>query len=136
LQFKLKPSVHTNHKRPDAIQVTVSRMVYKSPYPLLDIPESNILSYLFPQGQEPLAEEIWIDSRDPSRRLSPKQALQWVKRLSFGLERLGLRKGDVAMICTPNHIFVPVAYLGIVGAGLIFSGANPAYTVPGESTTT
>ncbi|OIW26049.1 4-coumarate-CoA ligase [Coniochaeta ligniaria NRRL 30616] len=103
-------------------------MVYKSPYPLLDIPETNILTYLFPPGQEPLDEDIWIDSKDPSRRLSPKQALQWVKRLAFGLERLGLQKGDVAMIFTPNHIFVPVAYLGIVGAGLIFSGANPSYT--------
>ncbi|KAB5566945.1 4-coumarate-CoA ligase [Coniochaeta sp. 2T2.1] len=105
-------------------------MVYKSPYPLLDIPETNILTYLFPPGQEVLNEDIWIDSKDPSRRLSPKVALEWVKRLGFGLERLGLKKGDVAMILTPNHIFVPVAYLGIVGAGLVFSGANPSYTVP------
>jgi 4-coumarate--CoA ligase len=35
------------------------------------------------------------------------------------------------MILTPNHIFVPVAYLGIVGSKRIFSGANPAYTVSG-----
>ncbi|TIC90915.1 putative 4-coumarate--CoA ligase 3 [Colletotrichum higginsianum] len=34
------------------------------------------------------------------------------------------------MMCTPNQIFVPVAYLGIVSVGCIFSGANPAYTVP------
>lgn len=32
------------------------------------------------------------------------------------------------MVLTPNHIFVPVAYLGITGAGRIFSGANPVYT--------
>ena len=108
-------------------------MVYKSPYPLLDIPEKNILSYLFPKDKPVLDEAIWIDSRDPSRSLSPNQALQWVKRLAFGLQRLGLQGGDVAMILTPNHIFVPVAYLGIVGAGLVFSGANPAYTVPGRS---
>ena len=108
-------------------------MVYKSPYPDLNIPQTNILSYLFPPNEKPLEEDIWIDSKDPSRRLSPREALQWVKRLSFGLERLGLRRGDVAMIFTPNHIFVPIAYLGIVGAGLIFSGANPAYTVPGKN---
>jgi hypothetical protein len=36
------------------------------------------------------------------------------------------------MIFTPNHIFVPVAYLGIVSAGAAFSGANPAYTVLGK----
>lgn len=34
------------------------------------------------------------------------------------------------MIYTPNHIFVPVAYLGIVGSCRAFSAANPIYTVP------
>ena len=34
------------------------------------------------------------------------------------------------MIYTPNNIFVPVAYLGIVGSGRAFSAANPIYTVP------
>lgn len=43
-----------------------------------------------------------------------------------------MKKGDVVMIYTPNHIFVPVAYLGIVGAGFAFSGANPVYTLPGK----
>lgn len=33
------------------------------------------------------------------------------------------------MLCSPNSIFVPAAFLGIVGAGYVFSGANPAYTV-------
>ena len=32
------------------------------------------------------------------------------------------------MIYTPNHIFVPIAYQGIVGSGRVFSGMNPAYT--------
>jgi 4-coumarate--CoA ligase len=100
----------------------------------LKIPETNILTYLFPSDnkQQPLEEAIWIDSKDVRRKLSPSEALHWIKRLSFGLERLGMEQGDVAMIYTPNHIFVPVAYLGIVGAGFIFSGANPAYTVTGK----
>lgn len=105
-------------------------MTYTSPFPTLDIPQTNILSYLFEQGSVSEAP-LWHDSKDASINLSPKQLLQWVKRLGFGLQRLGLKKGDVVMICTPNQIFVPVAYLGIVGAGCIFSGANPAYTVHG-----
>ncbi|KAI0160644.1 4-coumarate-CoA ligase [Xylariaceae sp. FL1272] len=105
-------------------------MVFKSPYPDLKLSESNILTYLFPQNQEPSDEPIWINAKDSKQNLSPKQLLGWVKRLSFGLEKLGLEKGDVVMILTPNQIFVPVAYLGIVGAGCCFSGANPAYTVP------
>lgn len=107
-------------------------MPFSSPYPSLDIPETNILSYLFPPGEEPYDEPIWFDSKNASNNLSPKQLLHWVRRLALGLERLGLKKGDVVMIFTPNHIFVPVAYLGIVGAGCVFSGANPSYTVPGK----
>lgn len=55
--------------------------------------------------------------------------LLWVRRLGCGLDKLGIAKGAVVMILTPNHLFVPVAYQGIVGSGRIFSGANPSYTV-------
>lgn len=106
-------------------------MPFQSLYPSLDMPKTNVLSYLFPPGEAVSDEPLWHDSKDYNRSLSPKTLLQWVKRLSFGLEKLGLRRGDVVLIFTPNHVFVPVAYLGIVGAGYIFSGANPAYTAPG-----
>ncbi|KAJ5697823.1 hypothetical protein N7488_011507 [Penicillium malachiteum] len=56
--------------------------------------------------------------------------LSWVRRLGFGLDKLGIGKGEVVLILTPNHLFVPVAYQAIVGSGRIFSGANPSYTVP------
>jgi 4-coumarate--CoA ligase len=74
-----------------------------------------------------------MDSKDTSISLSAAQLLEWVRRLALGLDALGLKRGDVVMIYTPNHVFVPVAYLGIVGAGYSFSGANPLYTVPGET---
>ncbi|GJC84468.1 putative 4-coumarate--CoA ligase 3 [Colletotrichum liriopes] len=105
-------------------------MVFTSPYPSLEIPKTNILSYLFPENLTPSGEPIWIDCKDDRINLSPRQMLQWVKRVGFGLQSLGLQRGDVVMICTPNQIFVPVAYLGIVSVGCVFSGANPAYTVP------
>lgn len=33
------------------------------------------------------------------------------------------------MVFTPNHIFVPLAYLGAAGSKRIFTGVNPSYTV-------
>jgi hypothetical protein len=107
-------------------------MPFTSPYPSLTLPQTNILSYLFPPNQNPSDEPLWFDSKNDRECLSPKELLLWVKRLSFGLERLGLEREDVVMICTTNQIFVPVAYLGIVGAGYCFSGSNPAYTIPGK----
>jgi len=107
-------------------------MPFKSPFPDVEVPKVDILTYLFPPGKTPSTTPLWIDSNDPNISLSPAQLLQWVKRLGFGLEKSGAKKDDVVMIYTPNHIFVPVAYLGIVGAGYAFSGANPVYTLPGE----
>jgi len=104
-------------------------MTYKSIYPLLDIPETNILSYVFPKGEEPSDKPIWIDAKERELSLSPRQALPWIKRLAVGLDRLNIGRGEAVMIFTPNHIFVPVAYLAIVGSGRVFSGTNPAYTV-------
>lgn len=106
-------------------------MPFSSPFPTLDIPKCNLLEYLFPKGK-PLAETpIWIDAKETNHYLTSKALLQWSKRLALGLDRLGVKEGEVVMIFTPNHIFVPVAYLGIVGSKRIFSGANPAYTISG-----
>ncbi|KAL5116307.1 hypothetical protein ACEQ8H_005765 [Pleosporales sp. CAS-2024a] len=104
-------------------------MPFSSPFPKLDIPKCNLLEYLFPKGKAPSDTPLWIDSEDPSHYLTPRTLLQWTKRLALGLDRIGSKPGEVVMILTPNHIFVPVAYLGIVGSKRIFSGANPAYTV-------
>ncbi|CAN9128785.1 unnamed protein product [Alternaria alternata] len=104
-------------------------MPFPSPFPTLDIPKCNLLDYLFPQGAVPSDTPIWIDSKDTDQHLTPRSLLQWSKRLALGLDRIGSKPGEVVMIFTPNHIFVPVAYLGIVGSKRIFSGANPAYTV-------
>ena len=57
--------------------------------------------------------------------------LSHVKRLALGLDRTGIAKGEVIMAYTPNHIYVPLTYFAIVGAGYAFSAANPAYTLPG-----
>ena len=103
-------------------------MIYKSIYPTLDIPDTNILSYVFPKGQEPSDTPIWIDTKDSSHSLSPRQALKWIKQLAASLDRFGVARGETVMTFTPNHIFVPVAYLGVVGSGRVFSGANATYT--------
>lgn len=105
-------------------------MSYKTVFEPLDIPEQNILSYLYPPNQTVSDKPIWIDAGNPAKSLSPRQMLLWVRRLGYGLDKLGIAKGAVVVIITPNHLFVPVAYQGIVGSGRIFSGVNPNYTVP------
>ncbi|KAL3462613.1 hypothetical protein BJX64DRAFT_299383 [Aspergillus heterothallicus] len=102
---------------------------YTSPFPPLRLPKCNLLSYLYPPNTTVSSSPIWIDASNPAHSLSPRQALSYIRRLGFGLDNnLQIPKGAVVLIYTPNHIFVPVAYQGIVGSGRIFCGVNPAYT--------
>ena len=107
-------------------------MVIRSPYPDLQIPEQDILTYLFASEDSLPDSPLWINATSPDTHLSLHSGLQWIKRLALGLDHLGVEKGDVLMIVSPNHIFVPIAYLGAVGSGRIFSGANPLYTADGR----
>ena len=107
-------------------------MVLKSSYPAIKIPEIDVLTYLFGSGENLSDSPLWINSTDPSKFLSLRRGLQWIKRLGVALTDLGVKTGEVVMLVSPNHIFVPVAYLGVVGHGFIFSGANPIYTAEGE----
>jgi acyl-CoA synthetase (AMP-forming)/AMP-acid ligase II len=108
-------------------------MPLTSPLKDVEIPHTDVLTYLFPPGSKPSEDPIWLDAADPENSLSPRQLLSWVKRLAIGLDRLGIRDQEAVMILTPNHIFVPAAYLGIVGSRRIFSAGNPIYTVSGKS---
>ena len=107
-------------------------MVIPSPYPDLAIPEQDILSYIFGAGDSLSENPLWIDAASPDVYLSLRSGLEWIKRLAIGLDNLGLKTGDVVLTVSPNHIFMPVVYLGAVGSGRIFSGANPSYTADGR----
>ena len=107
-------------------------MVIQSPYPSIKSPEVDILTYLFDTGENLPEDPLWINAADTSQYLSQRTGLRRIKRLAMGLDRLSVKKGEVGMRVTPNHIFVPVAYLGSVGSGRVFSGANPLYTADGK----
>lgn len=103
-------------------------MPFQSKHARLDIPECNILSYLFPKGRKLSTTPLWIDAEDPSHSLSQEQALDLIKQLAVGLDNLGVGLGEAIMVLTPNHIYVPIVYLAASGSGRMFTGANPAYT--------
>jgi 4-coumarate--CoA ligase len=104
-------------------------MPYQSTFKPLDISKCNILSYLFPEDQFLSNEPLWFSAADTSKSLSRRQMLSWVKRFALGLEKLGVEENRAIMTFTPNHIYVPMAYLAAAGSKRIFTGANPVYTV-------
>src|SRR6201999_4203620 len=100
-----------------------------SPFPPLDIPKCNILSYLFPPGKAVNNTPLWIDAANTSHSLSPAQMLSWVKKFAKGLDNLGIGQQRAIMVFSPNHLYVPMAYLAAAGSKRYFTGANPICTI-------
>jgi len=104
-------------------------MPLPSPYQI-PIPQTSLLTYLFPSSLP--NSPLYIDAEDPSQSLSLAETHDYVRKLGYGLQEQGLKKGEVVMVMSRNSHFIPVLYLGIVAAGGIWSGVNAGYGVDGE----
>jgi 4-coumarate--CoA ligase len=114
-------------------------MPQKSRYQI-HIPETDVLTWLFHQPPSCAPSEvsndksIYVSAVAPQKySLSPSQVLLWIKRFALGLQLLeGFGDGDVVMVFSPNHVFVPVGYLGSIASGGIFCGCSSGFGVSGR----
>lgn len=104
-------------------------MPFQSTFADLDIPECNLLSYLFPNGRAEDDKQLWISADNPTKSLSAAQALLAIKRFAAGLDLLEIPKQSTIMVVAPNNIFLPVVYMAAIGSCRIFTAANPTYTM-------
>jgi 4-coumarate--CoA ligase len=93
----------------------------------LHIPHVSLPTYLFTSPQHPLSNApILIDAKRPATHyLSLATYRSWSKRFAVGLLAAGLRPGDRVLLFSPNNIFYPVVFMGVVMAGGIFTGMSP-----------
>ncbi|KAK1543158.1 hypothetical protein CPAR01_03791 [Colletotrichum paranaense] len=103
-------------------------MIFSSKYKI-DIPQVDVLSYVFgtspPDGDLP----IFVDAEKPAQSLRKSEFETCVKKLAGGLRQtLGIQNDDVVLAYTENSAWYPVIILGAICAGGIFTGANPGYT--------
>ncbi|TVY93005.1 Acyl-CoA ligase, partial [Lachnellula willkommii] len=69
-----------------------------------------------------------LDASRPDTHFLTHQSFKtWSQRLGAGLQKAGLEPGDRVLLFSGNSIFFPVAFMGILMAGGIFTGANPGY---------
>ncbi|CAF2256797.1 unnamed protein product [Brassica napus] len=62
------------------------------------------------------------------RRLSFSELWLGVKRVAACLYSLGVRKGDVVIILSPNSVLYPVVSLAVMSLGAVITTANPIST--------
>jgi len=97
----------------------------ESHYP---VPTKDIASWTFDNYTHDWDDPLYIDGLNPSNSISPRQAYKLIRQLVAGFRAIGLQKGDCVCIHSFNQIFYPIFFHGVVAAGGIFAGTNPAYT--------
>lgn len=74
------------------------------------------------------SNQIYIDAVRTDRSISHLQARKLIRQLIAGLRKAGVKRGDCVIIHSFNHIYYPILFLAIIGAGAIFAATNPGYT--------
>lgn len=92
------------------------------------LPEEDLITWTFDHCAYDKDRPIYIDADNTSRSLSWTQSRTVVRQLVAGFRAAGLRPGDCVSIAAFNDIMYCMLFLGLIGAGGIFSGSNPAYT--------
>ncbi|KAF2013565.1 4-coumarate-CoA ligase-like protein [Aaosphaeria arxii CBS 175.79] len=94
----------------------------------IDIPNKDLLSWMFDDQKYDQDEPIYIDAADPSRTISSRQARSIIQKLAAGFKAIGLQKGDCVCMLSFNDIYYSMAFLGIVASSCVFAGVNPSHT--------
>jgi acyl-CoA synthetase (AMP-forming)/AMP-acid ligase II len=102
-------------------------MIYRSPRPPVVIPDTPVAEFVLARARARGDRPALVDSVT-GRTITYAQLPDLVDRAAAGLARLGLRKGDVCAILSPNTPEYPIAMLAIAQLGAIATTASPLYT--------
>jgi 4-coumarate--CoA ligase len=83
-------------------------------------------SFNFPKTNQP--PQVYIDALNPTNSISARRARTVIRQLAAGFRALGLQPGETVCIHSFNSIWYPIFFQGVVAAGGVYAGTNPAYT--------
>jgi acyl-CoA synthetase (AMP-forming)/AMP-acid ligase II len=102
-------------------------VIFKSPYPDVEVPACSVTEYVLARALEFGAKPALIDG--PSgRTLTYAELAHAVRRVAAGLYARGVRKGEVCAIYSPNLPEYAVAFHAVASLGGIVTPANPLST--------
>jgi len=102
-------------------------VIYRSPRPAIEIPDMPLADFVLARASERGSRPALVDSVT-GRALAYNQLPDLVDRAAAGLARLGVGKGDVCAIFSPNTPEYPIAMLALARLGAIATTASPLYT--------
>ncbi|KAK5949815.1 hypothetical protein OHC33_009204 [Knufia fluminis] len=108
-------------------------MPYKSRWSV-PIPDCSLPTFLFGSAthQEPPSlanKQCYIDAQNPEKYFLTRSSFKlWSQRFGMGVGRLpGFKPGERVLVFSGNNLAFPVAFMGVLMAGGIFSAANPSF---------
>lgn len=105
-------------------------MIFKSPYPEVNIPAGMTLTqYVFQRAQE-FGDKPAIVDGSSGRTLTYNQLVGAIRRVAVSLHQRGFAKGDVFAIYLPNLPEYAVIFHAVALLGGINTTVNPLYTAP------
>ncbi|KAJ5469093.1 AMP-dependent synthetase/ligase [Penicillium sp. IBT 31633x] len=104
-------------------------IIYRSPYPDLDIKSIDLVSYLFSNPfNTPLDRPLYINAIS-GEQYTFGEVIQRTRSLSNGLrQNIGVKPNDVVALFSPNTIDYPIVCHAIVGSRAIVSPTSAALT--------
>ncbi|KAJ7537497.1 hypothetical protein O6H91_11G008200 [Diphasiastrum complanatum] len=106
--------------------------IYHSPRPPIQLPEDphmDLVSFLFHNIHAAgLANKTAVVDAATGQALTYSELKQNIQSVAAGLASLGVSRGHVVLILSPNSIHFAVLFLAVVSIGAIVTTVNPVYT--------
>ncbi|OQU94612.1 AMP-binding enzyme domain-containing protein [Cladophialophora immunda] len=105
-------------------------MPYRSRWSI-PLPQCSFPTFLFGSPHKDLSDKkAYIDATRPEELFLTRKTFRlWSQRVALGLlKSANFQPGDRILVFSGNTLATPVAFMGIVMAGGIFTGANPTFT--------
>ncbi|VFQ58473.1 unnamed protein product [Cuscuta campestris] len=100
--------------------------IFRSKYPSVQVPDDMTLPDFVLHNIEPYTNNVALVDSTTGKEYTYGQVLRDIRRFAKALRSLGLRKGRVVVVVLPNVAEYAIIALGIMAAGGVISGANPA----------
>jgi acyl-CoA synthetase (AMP-forming)/AMP-acid ligase II len=102
-------------------------MIYRSPHPALDIPSTPLADFVLARAAERGDRPALVDSVT-GRTIRHGELPGLVDRAAAGLTGLGIGKGDVCAILSPNTVEYMIAVLALARLGAVATTVSPLCT--------
>lgn len=102
-------------------------MIFKGPYPDVEIPETALTPFVMHRAQELAGKAALIDG-PTGRIITYAQLADAIAIVAHNLSRRGLKKGEVVGILSPNCPEYGIAFHATATLGAIVTPINPLYT--------